>query len=150
MIERGSPSSRRAWIEICFSQGLHDTFAAVALLAEGVDRNIYTPGEKTGMVRSPSSRRAWIEIPCPSSSPRQCLVALLAEGVDRNQQADAELKQKITSPSSRRAWIEISMSCACASLPTVALLAEGVDRNAAPEIIRQGPPQGRPPRGGRG
>ena len=34
----------------------------VALLAEGVDRNIYTPGEKTGMV----------------------LVALLAEGVDRN------------------------------------------------------------------
>ena len=108
-----SPSSRRAWIEICFSQGLHDTFAAVALLAEGVDRNIYTPGEKTGMVRSPSSRRAWIEIPCPSSSPRQCLVALLAEGVDRNQQADAELKQKITSPSSRRAWIEIGRCAEC-------------------------------------
>ena len=36
---------------------------AVALLAEGVDRNIYAPGEKTGMVLK---------------------VALLAEGVDRN------------------------------------------------------------------
>ena len=33
-----SPSSRRAWIEICplFHQG---EFAEVALLAEGVDRN---------------------------------------------------------------------------------------------------------------
>ena len=39
------------------------SWTQVALLAEGVDRNIYTPGEKTGMVLSPSSRRAWIEIP---------------------------------------------------------------------------------------
>ena len=30
---------------------------AVALLAEGVDRNIYTPGEKTGMVL----KMKWVE-----------------------------------------------------------------------------------------
>ena len=56
-----SPSSRRAWIEIgelivcelkCF----------VALLAEGVDRNLERPQRDTGELRSPSSRRAWIEI----------------------------------------------------------------------------------------
>ena len=57
----GSPSSRRAWIEIFAGRHGRRQFG-VALLAEGVDRNIYTPGEKTGMV----------------------LVALLAEGVDRN------------------------------------------------------------------
>ena len=55
-----SPSSRRAWIEIC-SASLYLEMMVVALLAEGVDRN---------------ARRA------PSG---QILdVALLAEGVDRN------------------------------------------------------------------
>ena len=78
-----SPSSRRAWIEIPAS-GRGRTWAGVALLAEGVDRNfdqiIYNvDGE----------------------------VALLAEGVDRNYTSAMETTALITSPSSRRAWIEI-------------------------------------------
>ena len=56
-----SPSSRRAWIEMllgfCFK-----LFEPVALLAEGVDRNLATP------------------IYCGFRN----FVALLAEGVDRN------------------------------------------------------------------
>ena len=57
-----SPSSRRAWIEISERISVPRT-CVVALLAEGVDRNIgglvNWPSEET----SPSSRRAWIEIP---------------------------------------------------------------------------------------
>ena len=56
----GSPSSRRAWIEILPLLRLPPA-AAVALLAEGVDRN--TKGSHD----------------CPGYR-----VALLAEGVDRN------------------------------------------------------------------
>ena len=37
----------------------------VALLAEGVDRNIDINREFTAAAKSPSSRRAWIEIPTP-------------------------------------------------------------------------------------
>ena len=37
-IDNRSPSSRRAWIEICSKRGARRT-ARVALLAEGVDRN---------------------------------------------------------------------------------------------------------------
>ena len=56
----------------------------VALLAEGVDRNIMR--QKTGFVfiRSPSSRRAWIEILSTLTLLSRKSVALLAEGVDRN------------------------------------------------------------------
>ena len=56
----------------------------VALLAEGVDRNMDSQKDVWGDFVSPSSRRAWIEIErtaCRSFSGR--------------------------SPSSRRAWIEI-------------------------------------------
>ena len=35
---------------------------AVALLAEGVDRNPEEEQEETEVTKSPSSRRAWIEI----------------------------------------------------------------------------------------
>ena len=56
----------------------------VALLAEGVDRNRHIPGTIPIDNRSPSSRRAWIEIPLSCSSTRPRPVALLAEGVDRN------------------------------------------------------------------
>ena len=56
-----SPSSRRAWIEIDLKPCVFDGLG-VALLAEGVDRNIVWRG-----IRADS------------------LVALLAEGVDRNQ-----------------------------------------------------------------
>ena len=81
--------------------------AAVALLAEGVDRNL--GGNYYGLQNklSPSSRRAWIEIPQV-----------------KNRKKIAE------SPSSRRAWIEIFWSSKRRQRPSVALLAEGVDRNS--------------------
>ena len=58
---------------------------SVALLAEGVDRNIDNDTVDAMMNRSPSSRRAWIEIPFRSR----------------------EATPSASSPSSRRAWIEI-------------------------------------------
>ena len=57
---------------------------AVALLAEGVDRNNNKPADDVFSHRSPSSRRAWIEISSSSSTVSRVAVALLAEGVDRN------------------------------------------------------------------
>ena len=57
---------------------------AVALLAEGVDRNYVRTCNPTDAEMSPSSRRAWIEIPRTSAISRPSQVALLAEGVDRN------------------------------------------------------------------
>ena len=58
---------------------------AVALLAEGVDRN-----DKKYEEENPKS------------------VALLAEGVDRNSNAEDWIVREGRSPSSRRAWIEMS------------------------------------------
>ena len=60
-----SPSSRRAWIEIRGSF-FCPLVAGVALLAEGVDRNI----------------------PMLESGVHNTNVALLAEGVDRNSRRD--------------------------------------------------------------
>ena len=124
-----SPSSRRAWIEIFVVQ-LADCVYAVALLAEGVDRNrshhdVLEFGQIVALLaegvdrnlqmlfiqktkkESPSSRRAWIEIPNGKTKWRSAIVALLAEGVDRNKaKSDKTFFQK-PSPSSRRAWIEI-------------------------------------------
>ena len=57
-----SPSSRRAWIEIQPVRHKRHHTGQVALLAEGVDRNL------NNLVL------CW----------RKCNVALLAEGVDRN------------------------------------------------------------------
>ena len=56
----------------------------VALLAEGVDRNLCIILQFRQIRLSPSSRRAWIEIllRCVKGCFRR--VALLAEGVDRN------------------------------------------------------------------
>ena len=57
----------------------------VALLAEGVDRNLCTPSIPQTVLPSPSSRRAWIEIwGCIVDVAKSPTVALLAEGVDRN------------------------------------------------------------------
>ena len=84
----------------------------VALLAEGVDRNIREEGAQTRTLGSPSSRRAWIEI---------------ASGI--------KIAVDVESPSSRRAWIEISQQIPLYSRPCVALLAEGVDRNH-PDVAR--------------
>ena len=58
--ESKSPSSRRAWIEIRYYEGLCGK-ALVALLTEGVDRNMHS-------------------VSCRCKT----VVALLTEGVDRN------------------------------------------------------------------
>ena len=79
---------------------------AVALLAEGVDRNIFLDWEAYGD-----------------------RVALLAEGVDRNRSSGMSRYLRLRSPSSRRAWIEISLYLLYYLQYNVALLAEGVDRN---------------------
>ena len=63
--------------------------SAVALLAEGVDRNSMYQKIKAKFKASPSSRRAWIEIPTATDcGGHPCKVALLAEGVDRNVDVD--------------------------------------------------------------
>ena len=101
-----SPSSRRAWIEIV---GATKTAASetVALLAEGVDRNmnkttrcmpVYSVALLAEGVDRNADGLALFELVC---------VALLAEGVDRNSKGEG--------------W-----HC----MTAVALLAEGVDRNA--------------------
>ena len=79
----------------------------VALLAEGVDRNTFDGKHRLAQSRSPSSRRAWIEIPVFCGDGKADVVALLAEGVDSNGYQEA--------------WAEYRLK--------VALLAEGVDRN---------------------
>ena len=88
-------------IESCWNDKL------VALLAEGVDRNIGQAPEDYKAYRSPSSRRAWIEIRQTRTELARLQVALLAEGVDRNWSERSMRKQNAMSPSSRRAWIEI-------------------------------------------
>ena len=98
----------------------------VALLAEGVDRNL------------PLS----VRLPSPS-------VALLAEGVDRNSSALTGTTPAIRSPSSRRAWIEMDQGVLVGVALDVALLAEGVDRNMS-SLYSGASSAGRPPRGGRG
>ena len=125
VFELGSPSSRRAWIEMIWATSLMCQ-KRVALLAEGVDRN--------GRIVAPA---------------HGCFVALLAEGVDRNRQTAPQCIPCGRSPSSRRAWIEIRRFGADGVSWGVALLAEGVDRNKCrPPPIRQA--VRRPPRGGRG
>ena len=59
-----SPSSRRAWIEISVACS-EARRSAVALLAEGVDRNKKGTTKTKLDETSPSSRRAWIEISEP-------------------------------------------------------------------------------------
>ena len=100
---------------------------SVALLAEGVDRNLLADCWGVLNVVSPSSRRAWIEMFLVLRSVSTSSVALLAEGVDRNRDAGDAGPFSGQSPSSRRAWIEIPMATPC-------------DQAL----------QSRPPRGGRG
>ena len=121
-----SPSSRRAWIEICACRTPWTT-ARIALLAEGVDRNATENDAKWEGYRSPSSRRAWIEIIPHWGERMRCC----------------------PSPSSRRAWIEIKCSGGGAAGTHIALLAEGVDRNLDARG-RHRKEIDRPPRGGRG
>ena len=79
----------------------------VALLAEGVDRNLGLFLRPGGGRRSPSSRRAWIEIARWRFVHSSKNVALLAEGVDRNSCIRSGSDVGRLSPSSRRAWIEM-------------------------------------------
>ena len=125
-----SPSSRRAWIEICRSME-HGPTLGVALLAEGVDRNLL------GFSSFSSSLVALLA----EGVDRNQLffdqlhdglhVALLAEGVDRNEILVSASVTLLPSPSSRRAWIEIASASYMTRPPSVALLAEGVDRNSS-------------------
>ena len=66
-----------------YDDGTHRS-KCVALLAEGVDRNVPHQTRGQRVKESPSSRRAWIEIPTLYSCLPPLSVALLAEGVDRN------------------------------------------------------------------
>ena len=78
----------------------------VALLAEGVDRNTgYEVSMKTASVAllAEGVDRNTLRHDVNSF----CMVALLAEGVDRNFLAMLCLPPPLRSPSSRRAWIEI-------------------------------------------
>ena len=153
-----SPSSRRAWIEIP-RRLRRRCSGAVALLAEGVDRNMAILAASSSSRRSPSSRRAWIEISNMAGVRRCTVVALLAEGVDRNRPDVpspethgtspssrrawieifwVDLRGEVAaSPSSRRAWIEIARGGAPQALPLVALLAEGVDRNILSKALHR-------------
>ena len=88
------------------AEGFLSVFA-VALLAEGVDRNTVRNVEGVDLAE----------------------VALLAEGVDRNPPALRGVQGGGASPSSRRAWIEMVRVMHWEPIDTVALLAEGVDRN---------------------
>ena len=147
--------------------------SAVALLAEGVDRNSaqipYTLREQLvallaeGVDRNLSAIRTEL---CVG------IVALLAEGVDRNGSLLRVISKFLMSPSSRRVWIEILQSVIKTTIQCVALLTEGVDRNRdtslnsfahrevallAEGVDRNGYQEAwadyrmsRPPRGGRG
>ena len=106
-----SPSSRRAWIEI-FAAFLSLPGLRVALLAEGVDRNILPQLLITANWVALLAEGVDRNTQLPQAEKYLArMVALLAEGVDRNQQGhdlDAALK--------------------------VALLAEGVDRNCVSSL----------------
>ena len=91
---RQSPSSRRAWIEM-WAIPPPLPVLKVALLAEGVDRNIGMPKSTVVSGKSPSSRRAWIEIEPVTDCALPDKVALLAEGVDRNCISDVQ-RQNLT------------------------------------------------------
>ena len=144
----------------------------VALLAEGVDRNLTVCIDPVRCIVSLSSRRAWIEIGQHDFFFLHRLVALLAEGVDRNVCLAHKSLEVVPSLSSRRAWIEIligvtdiapvspSLSSRRAWIEIVrisyivvvcfvALLAEGVDRNIFCHNVAH-TCKGRSPRGGRG
>ena len=80
---------------------------AVALLAEGVDRNRNTPrdcpSKQVALLAEGVDRNFTVFVTTEGLT----TVALLAEGVDRNPSPRTWLKRVLESPSSRRAWIEI-------------------------------------------
>ena len=63
------------------------SWATVALLAEGVGRNLIRETISSSPSTSPSSRRAWVEMRAIGHPVSVSQVALLAEGVGRNYDA---------------------------------------------------------------
>ena len=129
-----SPSSRRAWIEIGSQAGRLPDWC-VALLAEGVDRNLtfghgITPFRMVALLAEGVDRNLTFG---HGITPFR-MVALLAEGVDRNLLLGIISGRLEMSPSSRRAWIEIAALSPSGRPQRVALLAEGVDRNTMKEV----------------
>ena len=108
-----------------------NTSLSVALLAEGVDRNLQSL-PMSGTARNVALLAEGVDRNSISLRPavKALHVALLAEGVDRNIKGQAAFIQRRESPSSQRAWIEILMSGSSTMASAVALLAEGVDRNS--------------------
>ena len=111
----------------------------VALLAEGVDRNMFVLLRSYRGPASPSSRRAWIEIFSYGLKIFMLFVALLAEGVDRNEcqllclyrLAPVALLAEGVDRNSIKNWDNAKT--------WVALLAEGVDRNLSAHPVQAGP-----------
>ena len=121
----------------------------VALLAEGVDRNLFpfrlfAVTAKVALLAEGVDRNF-----CAKAARGRSRVALLAEGVDRNTPEKVRPSVPKWSPSSRRAWIEIVNYGRFCVTGMVALLAEGVDRNRL-DAVQELDEAGRPPRGGRG
>ena len=85
--------------------------APVALLTEGVDRNIKTllpaPVWPVALLAEGVDRNDVLHVGRIHGG----LVALLAEGVDRNVLVPLIRMNRSLSPSSRRAWIEIDGQC---------------------------------------
>ena len=134
--------------EMCIRDRFGADRCAVALLAEGVDRNLCLSIQSLDQLLSPSSRRAWIEMAYPSRSLSSPFVALLAEGVDRNGLPLRSLSSPFVALLAEGVDRNHSGQVNRAFSP-VALLAEGVDRNQAGALLKTFDP-GRPPRGGRG
>ena len=78
----------------------------VALLAEGVDRNLAIQGDAQGAVVALLAEGV-DRNQNGNAHIKMFSVALLAEGVDRNGYAQLPQPQPVLSPSSQRAWIEI-------------------------------------------
>ena len=78
----GSPSSRRAWVEMSVRSGVGYWYRSPSSRRAWVEITMSAATPAAGA--SPSSRRAWVEILrwCRCCLPS--LVALLAEGVGRN------------------------------------------------------------------
>ena len=101
----------------------------VALLTEGVDRNVIGVLCVRHNHSSPSSRRAWIEIIAVHRIWRSAYVALLTEGVDRNTHIDVR-ETKYRKVALLTEGVDRNFSNAGEELRRqVALLTEGVDRN---------------------
>ena len=123
---------------------------AVALLAEGGDRNAAAYAEMLKRATSPSSRRAGIEIAVCGQRSRMESVALLAEGGDRNCRGYLTKSEDSTVALLAEGGDRNTRMSVVASMRfAVALLAEGGDRNMGYNTIFL-LSSGRPPRGGRG